>query len=118
MANAHQTHDGVPQEVNEATKNEWALIACAAQIVAGKAAKQGNRANEAKTAQEAVLVRKELADLRNTHNQQKQAMDRLKEKAQYDDSSGGYYRQRRGGYGHDPRPNSFRGRWDFRGREK
>ncbi len=104
MANAHKTQVGVPQEVNESTKNERALIACAMQIVVEKAAKQGNRANEAKMAQEdrgVVLVRKELADLRNTQNQQKQAMDRLKEKAQYDDRSGGYYRQRRGGYGQD-----------------
>ncbi len=73
MANAHQAQDGVPPEVNDATKNERTLIACAAQIVAEKTAKQGNRANEAKleTAQEdscTVLVRKELADLRNTQN--------------------------------------------------
>jgi hypothetical protein len=120
MVNAPQTQDGGPPEVTEATKNERALIACAAQMVAEKAAKQGNRANETKMAQEdsgAALVRRELADLRNTQNQQKQAMDRLKEKAQYEDRSGGYCRQRRGGYGQDPRPNNFRCKRDFRGRE-
>ncbi len=41
MANAHQIQDGVPPEVNEATKNERALIVCTAQIVAEKAAKHG-----------------------------------------------------------------------------
>ncbi len=94
MANAHQTQDGVPPEVNEVTKNERASIACVEQIVAEKSqktAKQGNCANEAKIAQEdcgTVLVREELANLRNAQNQQKQAMDRLKEKAQHEDSSG------------------------------
>jgi hypothetical protein len=58
----HKEYSNQGNQANEATKNERALIACAAQIVAEKAANHGNRANETKMAQEdsgTALVRRE-----------------------------------------------------------